>query len=270
MTWKLLLFVTLLAAALPAEEASLSAEAILDKAVEASGGAKAHAGHRTAVMRITRRLAFDPSIVLSVAVEQKAPDLFHARFEARPGAGKAAVLLGEMGCDGKEPWAVNPHTEFGFLLPDEMQDFRLNGLDAWDWRRHFGSAVLKGRETIGKQEAYAVVLTPRDPLLSPVTAWIDAGSFRLLRRERTVGLRSCCAEPGDPPKTRKQLLLLGDWRSVDGVSLPFETRVYVEQAPAEAQVPQEIPGLTLQETDTVEELKFNVEVGDKAFRKPQD
>jgi CubicO group peptidase (beta-lactamase class C family) len=112
-----------------------------------------------------------------------------------------------------------------------------------NWKTLFKSVTIKRMSKVGDEDVYVVVKTPQKG--NPVTDYISTKSFLLLKRDLLIA--SNTGEPAQPATET-----YSDYRTVDGVLLPFKTVSYTDDT-----------GNTL---TRVKEVKFNVELPDSVFR----
>jgi CubicO group peptidase (beta-lactamase class C family) len=112
-----------------------------------------------------------------------------------------------------------------------------------NWKKLFKSATVKRMSKVGDEDVYVVVKTPEKG--NPVTDYISTKSFLLLKRDLLIA--SNTGEPAQPATET-----YSDYRTVDGVLVPFKTVSYTDDT-----------GNTI---TLVKEVKFNLELPDSVFR----
>jgi len=186
-----------------AEEKLPSAEAVLDKLVEATGG-------EAAIKKINTRV--------SKGTYKQGPDKANITiYEAAPNKSLHIIELPEgqkieQGTNGEVYWTQSP---MGVQISDKEEaalaarqgDIHLPAT----WRRHYKSAETAGIETVGGNPAYKLIMTPQEG--QPDVWYVDQKSNLLLRWDMSAG---------------GGMGLIGmyyeDYRKVDDVMVPFTQR----------------------------------------------
>ncbi|MGV8040020.1 MAG: hypothetical protein AB2L07_08070 [Thermoanaerobaculaceae bacterium] len=176
--------------------------AVLDRYVEASGGAAAWAAVRTRV--VTGRLVLPgPGLELRLSGAAARPNRFALTLESD------ATGQVQRGCTGEVAWEQStmggPRLLAGQEATDTMRDARIDGLVAW--RDLYTASEQAAGEDVGGKAAFKVVLTPKDGG-NARTWWFDAASGLPVKMEATV------ATPGGSVTAQA---LLSDFRPVGGV-----------------------------------------------------
>lgn len=154
--------------------------------------------------------------------------------------------LGELqdGFDGQIGWGKNPFTglreKSGTELAITKREADQNALA--NWKTYFTKAEITGSEKVGDSDTYVVKFTKGDE--KPVTMYFDKKTFYVVRQDSTQE---------SPEGTFPVSSYDSDFRTVDGVTIPFESR-------------QETPTLTF--VLKVTEVKHNVPIEDSKFTKP--
>lgn len=217
---------------------SLTAEQILEKSIEATGG-------RRAIEKVTSTLAkglieIGPQGMRAVfELYAKAPDkrLVVTKIE---GFGEV-----RQGCDGKLAWSEDPNRGLRVLEgPERDATLRECIFNAEiKWRELYTKVELAGIEKAGDREAYRILMTPSSG--QPVTSFFDAENFLLIRqvstRDTPSGLMEIRAD-------------LSDYREVDGIKVPF----LIKQTMPVAEVQIKIA-----------EVNNNVAIDEARFAKPE-
>ncbi len=216
----------------------LSAEQIIDRSIEATGG-------RAAMEKLTSTWAkglmeFTAQEVHgSMELWAKAPD-------------KQLVVMnletvGEIkqGFDGRIAWGQDASGQIIEVSGAPLADMQRNAVfnAALKWRDISPTAELTGQEAVGDRKAWVVRLTPTTG--KPVTRYFDTETFLMLResgtRETPQGAMDVRAD-------------FEDYRDVNGVKAPFVIRQFLP-----------IGEIILKIT----EMKNNVEIADSQFAKPE-
>jgi zinc protease len=211
---------------------------ILDKYVQAMGG-------RTAIEKLTSRAAkgtFEMAAMgLNAPVElyAKAPNRVATTINIS-GFGTVAE-----GYDGKTAWAQDPTSGLREKGGVELATARLDAEfhKELKLRELYPKMELKGREKVGEREAYVVLATP--PEGSAEKWYFDAESGLLVRSD---------VEREGPQGKLPFEIYLEDYREVDGVKMPFTSRMVN-------------PSVSI--TIRLEEVKHNVAVDEAKFAKPR-
>jgi hypothetical protein len=217
----------------------LTAEQVLDRFVEATGGRDAYKKHTSLVIKADVEIVGQGvnGIMESYAV---APDRF-ASTVVIAGLGTIREVY-----DGTHGWESSALAGVRELSGVELALLRRQatfGADA-DWRRVWKSVELVGTQPLGDRTAYVVKLTPKDGEGHPVTNFYDAETFLLVRSETLFESESV---------TAPVVVLLSDYRDVGGVKLAFASE-------------QQLPSFNLRVTAT--EATFDAKVDDAKFAKP--
>lgn len=154
-----------------------SAQSLIEKAIQASGGREAIAGVKNRV--ITARLSI-PAQNLSGTVRSvsAAPNLNRTTMEIE-GLGKI-----EQGFDGTTAWTNSGMQGPSIMEGPEKESF-LRASDMFSELNveKLYNATTKGKETVNGLEAWRVELTDKaDPKRKPVQHFYDADSGRLIKR----------------------------------------------------------------------------------------
>jgi hypothetical protein len=116
--------------------------------------------------------------------------------------------------------------------------------DLWNWREKGHKLVLIGKQEVAGKQVYHLTLTKADGDVDEM--YIDAESCLLTKIVRKTSINNSEVEVE---------VYYDEYRNIDGILLPFK----VEQRFNSQQ------GMVI----NIKEIKFNVEVDDKIFDKPQ-
>ena len=188
---------------------SLTAEQIVEKSIEASGG-------RKALEKMT-------SMVVEGLMGTESGELRNAvKYYAKAPNKRLIVMTfaeaGEMrqGFDGRLGWIQMPGEEPVELTGEQLDGARREAVfnGSLKWRELYPKIELKGREKVGGREAYAIELTPTDG--KPVTQFFDAETFLMVRQTGNF----------ETPQGAMDIRVeLSDYRDAGGgVMWPFLTR----------------------------------------------
>lgn len=216
--------------------ATPTAEQILNRYVEAIGGA---AAWKKLTSRVSTGTIEVPKMQISGTVEfhEKAPNRF-LRVITLNGA------TFRQGFDGTTAWTDDPQDGLRSETGAELEDTRFDAdfLHPLDLRKLYAKFTVLGTEKIGEHEAYVVeaARTGKDP--DKIFFDTRTGlAVRLISHRHSLEGLSAYQED------------LEDYRDVDGIKLPF----IVHQSIAE-------PPFTI----TLSEVHHNQELDDKEFSKP--
>ena len=207
-----------------------SAESILEKFIEVTGGAEAYKKIKDTVAKGV----FDAGMKLNITIYSAKPSLRLMELEM-PGMGKQQPL----GVNGDVVWSYNAMGEATLnkkaatLLPDVM-------FDEEDWRAKIKGAETNGAETVEGEECYKVALAPIAGIQK--TRYFSKTTGLLVRTDKAL-------------ETEKDIMeeTYKDYKKVDGVLTPF-------------QIIQKAQGQTI--TTTFNEIKNNTDIPKSTFEPP--
>jgi len=183
--------------------AAPTAEEIMEKSVEATGGRQAYAKLTSTVAKGIIELGEG----LHGTIE------FYAKA---PNKRLVVTLLenfGEIrqGFDGQTAWLDNPMQGLRRLEGAELARVREEAdfQRPLKWRDLYSKVELVGKDTVGGRPVYVLRLTPKQG--KPVTNYYDAENFLLLRQDLVQA-----TSQGDMTVQA----LMSDYRDVDGVKVP--------------------------------------------------
>jgi outer membrane lipoprotein-sorting protein len=182
-----------------------TAEQVLDKFVEASGGKAAMEKVTSVASKGTVDVTFAG---VSAAAEflSKAPDKTYFIIKV-DGYGDV-----RQGFDGKVAWSDSPEAGLRELTGEQAETIKRSAVfnAPLKWRELFTKAELKGKEKVGERDAWAVVLTPAKG--KPTTQHFDV--------ETGLMLKVSSPAAGDQGEYTA-ITEFSDYREVDGVKEPF-------------------------------------------------
>ena len=192
----------LIPAALPAEDPK--PEAILDKAIEATGGKAAYEKIKTEVLTGTLELSA-MGLKGTITIYRALPDKSYTLIDFS-GMGKA-----EEGFNGEVAWALNGMEGARIKKGDErVAAIRNASLNAdLHWQDYFQKVELAGSEDVAGKPCYKLTLTPKEG--SPETRFYDKSSSLLVK---TILPTSTA----DGPVTVE--IALSDYRDEGGILMP--------------------------------------------------
>lgn len=211
---------------------------ILDRAVEAVGGADAIRAVQT---RVSSGKFLLPAMGIEGALTSWAarPNLIYTVIES-PALGQIVS-----GSDGTNIWEntamAGPNLKEG---EERAVSARQNDMDGLaNWRKHYSSVETVGKEEVDGAECYKLSLTPNE---GPVeTHFYNAETGLLAKMEMTMK-----TDMGEIPIES----FLSDYREVSGLMIPFHTRQII---------------MKMQEMATViDSVAINVEIPPDRFALP--
>lgn len=223
-----------------------TAEEIIEKAIVASGG-------REALAKVTSRASAGTITVTTpggdiagtIAVLNQAPNKMHTVITLDLSAMGAGMMTIDQRFDGTNAYATNSLQGDSPVTSSQVDTWR-NAIfpsPFLDYKARNTKIELTGKEKIGDNEAYALLITPEKGPASRV--WIDATTYQQVKALTTV----------ETPEAGvvEQTIVLSDFREVDGVKVPFR-----------------FVGSSAVQTFTVEvtKVEHNVNVDPARFEKP--
>lgn len=221
----------------PPAKSALSAEQIIDKSVEATGGRGAMEKLSSTWARGTMEFTTQ-EVRGTMELYAKAPD-------------KQLVIMnlesvGEIrqGFNGREAWGQDPSGKIIEVSGAPMADMQRGAVfnAALKWRELYPKVELDGVESIDGRKAFVVRLMPATG--NPITRYFDAETFLLLRE---TGRRDT---PQGPMEIRADF---SDYREVSGVKAPFVVRQLLPMGEIVLRI---------------SEMKNNLDIDDSRFAKP--
>jgi hypothetical protein len=199
--------VTIAIPARAADDALPSAESILDRFVEATGGKAAYERHKSEI--VTAKLAFAAAGVSGTVMSYaEDPSKYYSVLDVA-GIGKV-----EMGVTDGVAWEnsalMGPRIKMGEERNQALREARMNA--PYHWRELYSKAETAGVETINGEECYKVVLTPKEG--TPETMFFEKKSG-LMRKTTLVA----SSPMGDVPAE----VLAEDYKDFEGVLVPAKT-----------------------------------------------
>ena len=223
-----------------------SADEIVEKHLAAMGGREALGRVRTRVSTGTVRVetAVGP-ISGTVEAFAKAPNKSRSLVTLDLSSLGAGTFINDQRFDGTTGYIIDTLNGNRDITGSQLEAMRNNGFPTvWlDYRARGLTIVLTGQETLAGGAAYVLEVTPK---IGPrARAWVDAETLMLVKT--SVPLESTPAGPVE------QVTEYGDFRTVDGVKVPFSVKSTTS-------------GQTV--TAVLTDVKHNVEVDDAGFLKP--
>jgi hypothetical protein len=223
-----------------------TADEIVEKHLAAMGGREALGRVRTRVSTGTVRVetAVGP-ISGTVEAFAKAPNKSRSLVTLDLSSLGAGTFINDQRFDGTTGYVIDTLNGNRDITGSQLEAMRNNGFPTvWlDYRARGLTIVLTGQETLAGGAAYVLEVTPK---IGPrARAWVDAETLMLVKT--SVPLESTPAGPVE------QVTEYGDFRTVDGVKVPFSVKSTTS-------------GQTV--TAVLTDVKHNVEVDDAGFLKP--
>jgi outer membrane lipoprotein-sorting protein len=220
-----------------ATPATPTADQILDRYIEASGGREAWKKLTTRVSKGTIEI---PAANMSgtIEVHEKAPDMMIV-----------TVTVGgnsfQQGFDGKVAWSNDPQNGLRELSGDELAETKRDAdfYRPLDMRSLYKKFAATGSEKIGDRETYVLEATAAEAA-EPDKIYFDAQTglpVRVITQRHT--------DEGVTPFQED----ISDYREVDGIKMPFS----VHQSNSQSEF-----------TITFTEIQHNVQLDDAQFSKP--
>lgn len=224
--------------------AGITVDELLAKMAVAIGGEENLRRHKTRV--VTAEMDFEHQGLKGLTtISSRAPNAMTTHIDITA-LGKEIGTLDEYfdGTQGGEVSSFSPsETKAGKSLEDARISSDFYGV--LSWKNLFKTIEIKRMSKIGDEEVYVVLKTPEKG--NPVTDYISAKSFLLLRRE---SLQTSNTSQITLPVTEDY----SDYRPVEGLMIPFKTTTTI---PSIGEI-----------ITTVKTVKFDVPVPEALFRAP--
>lgn len=194
-----------------AQEISPRAAEVMDKYVEATGGAEAYAAVQRRVIRGKLEMP-SRGITGSMVTYFQHPGKFYSEITTSAGTHRR-------GCNGRTAWTIEPNNEPRILTGlAKVLAIRDGTLDRFGhWRELTDKLEYAGEEEIDGKKCAKVILTykPIDPAAkeAPVTLYVDL---------ETGLIKQYTTEVTRPNMLAKVTAVLDDYRKVDGILLPHK------------------------------------------------
>lgn len=217
-----------------------TAEEIIEKSIQATGG-------REAEMKVTSLVAKGSMEIVSMGgtatteMYAKAPD---KRMSVTNVEGYGEV---KQGYDGKIAWSAEPQNGLVDLSGDQLANARREAQFNGDlrWKELYKTVEVIGKAKVGERDCWELKFTPTDG--KPFTRFYDAETFLLTRIVSTA----------DSPQGPAEIsVVLSNWRDIGNAT----------KAPHTVKIT--LPGIGDLIT-TYKEYLYNVEIDDAKFAKPK-
>ena len=217
-----------------------SAESIIDRYVEATGGVEAYKKIKNTFAKGAAEFVAPgaPGITGDLTMAAAAGPGFRLLVVDIPGVGKVGQV-----CNGKIVWEYNLGRETSLLKGKELEEILFGAkFKIEDWRDSYKSVETRAIETVEGEECYSVMLTSK--VGTAETRYFSKATGLLVRIDfkshRGVNVEEAYK----------------DYRSVDGVLKPF-------------QAVQKINGQT-NSIMTYKEIKHNTDLPESMFEPPAE
>ena len=221
--------------------AGLTAEKILDRFLQVSGGKDASAKVKTTCQKGIMSLAVQ-NLKGDFELYMKQPNRFYTA-QTFEGIGKT-----EVGFDGKIAWSKDPINGIRLLQGSEMAQLKRQieseSKRGSDWRTAYKKVEALGVRKVDGKDAYAIRLTPATGNGKPIVQYFSPETGLLVR----LDMIQQGAQGTFPIES-----YFSDYRTVDGQKIPF----LVRQKVAAAEI-----------VTTITEVKNNLSIPDSKFAKP--
>ncbi len=215
----------------------ITGEEILQKYIDATGGAAARQKLKSSIMKGQMELGAQ-GMRGSLEIYAKAPN---KRLTITKIDGMGEML---QGFDGKIAWAKDPQGNVREITGPQLAVVQRESTFNSDlrWKELYEKLEIAGKGKIDGKDAWILKLTPKAG--APIVRYYDAETFLLLRSDMTVN---------GPQGEFTLKTTVTDYREVDGIKVPF-------------QITQGLPMGTM--GMRVSEIKSNVPIDDAIFAKP--
>lgn len=218
----------------------MTAEEIIEKSIQATGGREAAAKMTSLVAKGSMEIVAMGGTAVT-EMYSKAPD---KRVSITTVDGYGEV---KQGYDGKNAWSAEPQNGVVDVTGDNLAATRREAQFDGDlrWKELYPKAEVTGKEKVGDRDCWIVKLTPATG--KPVVRSYDAETFLLTKIVST---------PDSPQGPAEVTIILSEWRDIgNGTKAPYTMKMT-------------LPGIGDLITRYKEYL-YNVEIDDAKFAKPK-
>jgi outer membrane lipoprotein-sorting protein len=226
-------------AAVPVSAQTL--DEILAKNLEARGGLEKMKSVQT--LRMTGTMTVGPGLEAPFVIEQKRPNLMRMDFTLQG-------MTGSQAYDGKTGWQLMPFS--GRKDPEPIPEDQLKQLEEQadfdgpliDYKSKGNAVELVGKEKVEGSDAWKIKVTLKNGDVRYI--YLDADQYLEVRAEGKTTIRGTEMEFEST---------MGDWKSVDGLMLPFTAESGQKGSPQKMKM-------------TIKEAVLNVPIDDARFKMP--
>jgi len=218
-----------------AQTTDLTAEQILDKNIEATGGKAAYEAQKSQIVAGDINLS---------AMGVKGTMITYSK------GSKILVVMdipnlasSKQGFDGKTAWTQDSMNGLRKLEGAERDTLIRSATNSSvNWKDFFKEVNLSGKEKVGDREAYVVVMTPKTG--EPQKSYYDVETFMVLRTQTTTK---------SPQGTFESDMAFSDYRDEGGVKMAHKMNMKI--GPTEVDI-------------TITKVQINAAIDDKKFEYP--
>lgn len=188
-----------------AKPAGLTAEQVIERTIQASGGREAMEKLTSTVAKGTADISW-AGVTAKMEYYAKAPDK-QMSVTSIDGYGQV-----KQGFDGKVAWVDNPESGLQELSGEMAEQAKRQAVfnAPLKWRELYPKAELRGKEKVGDRDAWVLILTSTAG--KKVIQYVDAENFLMLRQTMTQ----------QTPQGEMEVTAdMSDYRDVSGVKVPF-------------------------------------------------
>jgi outer membrane lipoprotein-sorting protein len=218
-----------------AQTAELTAEQILEKNIEATGGKAAYEAQKSQVMagELNMAAAGMKGTILTYSKGNKILVITEI-----PG-----LVTQKQGFDGKIAWTEDTLSGLRKLEGAEKDSvIRSASNSTINWKDFYKEVKLAGKEKVGDREAYVVEMTPKTG--EPQKSYYDAETFMVIRTVTKVK---------SPQGTFETDMAFADYRDEGGVKMAHKMTMKI--GPSDVEI-------------TIVKVKINVPIDDAKFAYP--
>ncbi|MBN2433009.1 MAG: hypothetical protein JXQ27_16175 [Acidobacteria bacterium] len=194
------------------QEATPSAEAILDRYVEASGGQAAFDKIQNRIMKSSLEIV-GAGISIDLTMYQAKPNKAYTLIDS------AATGKMESGYDGETVWEISAMN--GPQIREGKEKLTTESANIFDrdiyWRDAFSKVEYVGEDTVNDKPCHKVKMYPANGA-DPQTVCFDAETHLAVKSETTIE---------GPMGTIQLVAYPSDYREVDGVKMSFKTTMEI-------------------------------------------
>ncbi len=218
-----------------AQTADLTAEQILEKNIEATGGKAAYEAQKSQIVTGDINLAA-MGVKGTMTTYSKGSKILVVMDIANLASSK-------QGFDGKTAWTEDSMNGLRKLWGAERDTLIRSATNSSvNWKDFYKDVKLSGKEKVGDRETYVLVMTPKTG--EPIKSYYDAENFMVLRTVTTVK---------SPQGTYESDMTFADYRDESGVKMAHKMNMKV--GPTEVDI-------------TITKVQVNANIDDKKFEYP--